>query len=111
MDPPDILGVDLSTARPTQLLGRAKSEWLFSFLLPVSCAKPPSPYPAARVMSWALSFLSLCWHLLFADPGGSWGDGVCCHLAIHHCQQCGRLVALPDWTLPCCPSSESLVPS
>lgn len=109
MDPPDILGVDLSTARPTQLPGRAKSEWLFSFLLPVSYTKPPSPYPAARVMSWALSVSLLA--LAFCRPGGSWGDGVCCHLAIHHCQQRGRLVALPDWTLPCCPSSESLVPS
>lgn len=40
MDPPDILGVDLSAARPTQLPGRAKSKWLFPFPLPVSCAKP-----------------------------------------------------------------------
>lgn len=27
MDPPDVLGLDLNAARPTQLPGRAKSEW------------------------------------------------------------------------------------
>lgn len=69
MDPPDILGVDPSAARPTQLPGRAKSEWLFSFLLPISCTKPPSLFPAVDVMGWTLSFLSLCWHLLFAERG------------------------------------------
>lgn len=69
MDPPDILGVDPSAARPTQLPGRAKSEWLFSFLLPISYAKPPPLYLAARMKDWTLSFLSVCWHLLFAELG------------------------------------------
>lgn len=52
MDPPDILGVDPSTARPTQLPGRAKSEWLFPFPLPIACTKPLSLRSAARVMGW-----------------------------------------------------------
>lgn len=32
MDPPDVLGADLSGARPTQLPGRAKSELLIHHL-------------------------------------------------------------------------------
>ena len=111
MDPPDVLGVDLSAARPTQLPGRAKSEQLFRLPparqlhetppVPVPCCQGDGPDP----------LLCLCCHLLFADGGGSWGDGACCHLAVCHCQQRGRPVALPGWTLPCCPSSGSLVPS
>lgn len=70
MDPPDILGVDPSAARPTQLPGRAKSERLFPFPRPVSCAKPLSPCPAARAMGWTLSFPSLL-PLAFRRPGGA----------------------------------------
>lgn len=111
MDPPDILGVDPSTARPTQLPGRAKSEQLFLFSLPAGCAKPPSLCPAARVMGCnPLLYTSL---LLLASckSGSSWGIGACCHLAMCYCQQRGWPAALPGWTLPHCPSSRSLAPS
>lgn len=41
MDPPDLLGVDLNAARPTQLPGRAKSK---------RCSPPP-PMPAPRFLA------------------------------------------------------------
>lgn len=117
MDPPDVLGVDLSTARPTQLPGRAKSKCLHPFaphLQPVSCTK--SLLCTLLPGRWArLSLCLLCSvsaAICLLQPRW-WGTSMRCHPARCHCQHhCGRLCpAPPDWTLPRWPSAGPLVPS
>lgn len=108
MDPPDILGVDPSTARPTQLPGRAKSERLFPSHLPIACTKPLSLRSATRVMGWTFCLpAATC----FSQTWGQqrcWGTLSPGHVPLSALWAAG---GLPSWTLPHCPSSRSLVPS
>lgn len=55
MDPPDVLDPDLSGARPTQLPGRAKSEFLIHYLWVQTLHLAPVIQTHLAFRSWAKS--------------------------------------------------------